>query len=99
MNEPSVWDLLARSPSPRHRPRQSAQHLLLRSGCATGWRFTSSCPLELLRDIDDRLEVGGPNDPLPDWLFEDWPGLEMKARIEAIRRQKQALGAIVPTTA
>ena len=53
----------------------------------------------MLADIDDRLEVGGPNDPLPDWLFEDWPGLEMKARIEAIRRQKQALGAIVPTTA
>ena len=50
-------------------------------------------------DTDERLEVGGPDDPLPAWLFEDWPGPELKARIEAIRRQKQARDAMLPATA
>jgi catechol-2,3-dioxygenase len=49
--------------------------------------------LELFRggrtDQDQELTVGGPDDPLPDWLMEDWPPPEMKARIERLRRQKQ----------
>jgi len=24
-------------------------------------------------DVDERLDVGRPNDPLPAWLLEDWP--------------------------
>ena len=35
-------------------------------------------------DEDEALKVGGPGDPLPDWLLEDWPGPEMKARIAAL---------------
>ena len=44
-------------------------------------------------DEDERLEVSAPGEPLPAWLFEDWPGPEMKARIEAIRQQTQAEAA------
>jgi catechol 2,3-dioxygenase len=36
-------------------------------------------------DEDQRLEVSGPGEPLPAWLFEDWPGSDMQARIDAIR--------------
>ena len=37
-------------------------------------------------DEDESLEVSAPGDPLPAWLFEEWPGPEMQARIDAIRR-------------
>ena len=37
-------------------------------------------------DQDEVLKVSGPGDPLPDWLLEDWPPAEMKARIENLRR-------------
>ncbi len=39
-------------------------------------------------DTDEDLTVGGPDDKLPDWLLEDWPPAEMKARVERIRQQK-----------
>ena len=46
--------------------------------------------LELFRggraDQDEALKVSAPGDPLPDWLLEDWPAPEMKARIESLRR-------------
>jgi catechol-2,3-dioxygenase len=49
--------------------------------------------LELFRggraDEDEALEVGGRGAPLPNWLLEDWPGPEMKARIETLRRRKE----------
>jgi len=35
------------------------------------------------------LPVSGPGDPLPQWLLEDWPAPEMKAKIEKVRRQKE----------
>jgi hypothetical protein len=37
-------------------------------------------------DQDEALKVSGPGDPLPNWLLEDWPPPEMKARIESLRR-------------
>src|ERR1700746_3038347 len=37
-------------------------------------------------DEDEALKVGGPGDPLPDWLLEDWPGSEMRARIAELSR-------------
>jgi catechol 2,3-dioxygenase len=37
---------------------------------------------------DEVLAVSGPDAPLPQWLIEDWPAPEMKARIEQLRRQK-----------
>ena len=36
-------------------------------------------------DDDEALPVSGRNDPLPAWLLEDWPGPEMRARIEQVR--------------
>jgi catechol 2,3-dioxygenase len=45
-------------------------------------------------DEDEALPVSGRNDPLPQWLLEDWPAPEMKAKIEELRRQKErATGA------
>jgi hypothetical protein len=41
-------------------------------------------------DQDEELEVGGADDAPPAWLFEDWPGAEMQARIDAARRQVEA---------
>lgn len=41
-------------------------------------------------DEDERLEVSAPGEPLPAWLLEDWPGPEMKARIEEIRRKMES---------
>ena len=35
---------------------------------------------------EEALRVSGPGEPLPDWLLEDWPAPEMKARIESLRR-------------
>jgi catechol-2,3-dioxygenase len=40
------------------------------------------------KDEDEVLAVSGPDAPLPQWLIEDWPAPEMKARIEQLRRQK-----------
>ena len=41
------------------------------------------------KDEDEVLPVSGPGDPLPDWLLEDWPGPEMKTKIEMLRRQTE----------
>jgi catechol 2,3-dioxygenase-like lactoylglutathione lyase family enzyme len=41
-------------------------------------------------DEDDALPVSRPGEPLPGWLFEDWPGPEMRARIDAIRERQEA---------
>jgi catechol-2,3-dioxygenase len=40
-------------------------------------------------DQDEALAVSGPEDPLPQWLIEDWPAPEMKARIDRLQRQKE----------
>ena len=37
-------------------------------------------------DEDEALQVSGPSEALPDWLLEDWPPAEMKARIASLRR-------------
>jgi catechol-2,3-dioxygenase len=44
-------------------------------------------------DQDEALEISGPGEPLPNWLLEDWPAPEMKARIEALRPQNQRMPA------
>jgi catechol-2,3-dioxygenase len=44
-------------------------------------------------DQDEALKVSGPGEPLPNWLLEDWPAPEMKARIEALRPQNQRIPA------
>src|SRR6516162_305171 len=36
-------------------------------------------------DQDEALRVSGPGEALPEWLLEDWPPAEMKARIAALR--------------
>jgi hypothetical protein len=40
-------------------------------------------------DQDEALKVSGPSEPLPDWLLEDWPAPEMKARIEGLSPQEE----------
>lgn len=40
-------------------------------------------------DEDETLPLSGPGDPLPQWLLEDWPTPEMKAKIEALQHQNQ----------
>jgi catechol 2,3-dioxygenase len=59
--------------------------------------FELPCALELFpdgrTDTDQRLPVGGADDPLPDWLQDDWPGPQMQARIDAIRHQQLAAQA------
>lgn len=40
-------------------------------------------------DTDEALPLSNPGEPLPDWLLEDWPSPELKARIERIARQKK----------
>src|SRR5882672_6711511 len=44
-------------------------------------------------DQDEALSVGGSDDPLPQWLLEDWPGPEMRERIERLRHQKEGAPA------
>jgi catechol 2,3-dioxygenase len=44
-------------------------------------------------DEDEALPVSGVGYPLPQWLIEDWPGPEMKARIEQLSRQKERVPA------
>lgn len=43
-------------------------------------------------DEDEALQVSAPGEPLPAWLFEDWPGPQMKARIEQIRTEVERMG-------
>jgi catechol 2,3-dioxygenase len=40
-------------------------------------------------DEDEPLGVSGRDEPLPDWLLEDWPGSDMQARIESLRQQRR----------
>jgi catechol 2,3-dioxygenase len=42
-------------------------------------------------DEDEALLVSGKGEPLPAWLLEDWPGPEIEARIEALRRRQLEL--------
>jgi catechol 2,3-dioxygenase len=35
-------------------------------------------------DLDETLAVSKPGEPLPDWLFEDWPSPELKAKAERL---------------
>jgi catechol 2,3-dioxygenase len=44
-------------------------------------------------DHDEALKVSGPGEPLPEWLHEDWPAPEMKARIDRLRRQREQVPA------
>ena len=48
------------------------------------------------RDIDESLPVGGPNEPVPAWLEEQWPGPELQARIDALRAAREPLPAGTP---
>jgi catechol 2,3-dioxygenase len=41
-------------------------------------------------DEDEALAVTGPDEPLPAWLLEDWPGPEMKARIAGLEQRAGA---------
>jgi catechol 2,3-dioxygenase len=43
-------------------------------------------------DRDEALAVSGPDDPLPDWLLEDWPGPDMQEKIERLRGAADATG-------
>jgi catechol 2,3-dioxygenase len=40
-------------------------------------------------DEDEALPVSGPGEPVPQWLLEDWPAPEMKARIERLRSRNE----------
>jgi catechol 2,3-dioxygenase len=40
-------------------------------------------------DEDEALPVSGPGAPLPQWLFEDWPAPELKAKIEGLRKKTE----------
>jgi hypothetical protein len=44
-------------------------------------------------DDDEALPVSRTGEPLPQWLFEDWPSADMKARIEDLRRGKERMSA------
>jgi catechol 2,3-dioxygenase-like lactoylglutathione lyase family enzyme len=39
-------------------------------------------------DEDEALAVSGPDDPLPAWLLEDWPGPQMRERIARLHEKK-----------
>lgn len=41
-------------------------------------------------DDDEALPVSGADDPLPQWLLEDWPGPQMEAEIERMRQRRAA---------
>jgi catechol 2,3-dioxygenase len=45
-------------------------------------------------DQDEALAVSGPDDPLPDWLLEDWPAPELRERIDQLRRRKERAAAV-----
>ena len=36
-------------------------------------------------DLDEALPVTKKGEPLPAWLFEDWPGPELRTKIEQLR--------------
>ncbi len=38
-------------------------------------------------DDDEALPVSGKDDPLPQWLLEDWPGPDINARVERLRQR------------
>ncbi|HEX4113184.1 MAG TPA: VOC family protein [Stellaceae bacterium] len=38
-------------------------------------------------DLDERLTVTGPGEPLPAWLLEDWPSPELKALVARFDRE------------
>jgi catechol-2,3-dioxygenase len=38
-------------------------------------------------DEDEVLPLGTANDPLPQWLVEEWPGAEAMAKVERLRSQ------------
>jgi catechol-2,3-dioxygenase len=44
-------------------------------------------------DDDEALPVSGRDDPLPQWLLEDWPGREMEAKIERLSQRRTAPAA------
>lgn len=44
-------------------------------------------------DDDEALPVSRTGEPLPQWLLEDWPSADMKARIEDLRRGKKRMSA------
>ncbi len=48
-------------------------------------------------DLDERLEVSGPDEPLPAWVLEDWPSPELKARVERMRQQKEKESKVAAT--
>lgn len=41
-------------------------------------------------DLDERLAVTRPGEPLPAWLSEDWPSPELKARVARFDREKSS---------
>ena len=45
-------------------------------------------------DEDEQLEVSAPGEPVPAWLFEQWPGAEMQARINEIRGREASQPAV-----
>jgi hypothetical protein len=38
-------------------------------------------------DEDEVLPLSGANDPLPQWLVEEWPGASAMAKVERLRHQ------------
>jgi catechol 2,3-dioxygenase len=44
-------------------------------------------------DQDETLPLSRPGEPLPQWLIEDWPAPELKAKVERIARQKAGASA------
>ena len=51
------------------------------------------CALQIFpngrHDVDEVLEVGRADDPVPTWLSEPWPGPEMQARIDKLQRSAE----------
>lgn len=45
------------------------------------------------QDVDEDLPVSRPGEPLPAWLFEEWPDPEMRARIQALEANAPAAAA------
>jgi catechol 2,3-dioxygenase len=45
-------------------------------------------------DVDESLPVGGPDDAVPVWLTEEWPGPALQQRIDTVRRQAAPAGEV-----
>jgi catechol-2,3-dioxygenase len=45
-------------------------------------------------DEDEALPLSGADDPLPQWLVEEWPGPDAMAKVERLRGQPAPPGAI-----